>query len=127
MLWRLFVEFEIRTGQLKKAKDVLFRAIAQCPGVKGTVLFVDQICCLLTILSTELYVLAFDTLRDVFAPHELTALGETMAERGIRMRTGVDEIVQGMEIDEDKDSEEESGQEDEVEYNARELRRLKPY
>ena len=35
MLWRIFIEFEIRVQDLKRAKNVLFRAIAQCPGVKG--------------------------------------------------------------------------------------------
>jgi hypothetical protein len=36
VLWRVFVEFEIRAGDLRRAKEVLFRAVGQCPLVKGT-------------------------------------------------------------------------------------------
>lgn len=35
VLWRIFIEFEIRVGDLKKAKKLLFRAIGECPTVKG--------------------------------------------------------------------------------------------
>jgi hypothetical protein len=35
ILWRLFVEFEIRVGQLHRAKKVLFQAIGDCPLNKG--------------------------------------------------------------------------------------------
>lgn len=56
-----------------------------------------------------------------------------MAERGLRLRQGLEDVVNGQEErdalrgrdngeDEDEDEEE-----DEIEYNARELRRLKPY
>ena len=74
--------------------------------------------------------MAFDTLRAVFTPRELNELGESMAERGVRMRKGLDEAVEGwVDTPEDKRSMEggDSGEEDEIEYNARELRRLKPY
>lgn len=58
-----------------------------------------------------------------------------MAERGLRLRQGLEDVVNGQEErdalrgrdngeDEDEEDEEE---EDEIEYNARELRRLKPY
>lgn len=58
-----------------------------------------------------------------------------MAERGLRLRQGLEDVVNGQEERdalrgrdngeyEDEDEEEE---EDEIEYNARELRRLKPY
>lgn len=36
ILWRLYLEFEIRAGQLNRAKKLLFRAIGECPFVKGT-------------------------------------------------------------------------------------------
>lgn len=35
VLWRMFVEFEIRVGQLTRAKKMLFRAIGEYPLVKG--------------------------------------------------------------------------------------------
>ena len=51
-----------------------------------------------------------------------------MAERGIRLRQGLDDVV-GVMVDEGKREEEreDSGDEDEIEHNARELRRLMPY
>jgi hypothetical protein len=36
VLWRIFIEFEIRVGQLLKAKNLLLRAIGNCPLVKGS-------------------------------------------------------------------------------------------
>lgn len=35
MLWRIILEFEIRVGELGRAKKLLFRAIGECPLVKG--------------------------------------------------------------------------------------------
>ncbi|KAI0067780.1 DUF1740-domain-containing protein [Artomyces pyxidatus] len=111
VLWRIFIEFEIRTGQLQRAKNLMFRAIGQCPLVK------------------ELYLVAFDRLRPVFSPRELNSLGETMAERGLRMRRGLDEALEGWEEAREAEVNESStsGEEDEIEYNAKELKRLKPY
>lgn len=107
ILWRIYIEFEIRAGQLQKAKQLLFRAIGECP------------------LAKDLYLLAFDHLRNVFSYHELHAFVNTMAERGIRMRHELDVKLQLIEPG-DKDSDD-SGNESEIERNARELRRLKPY
>lgn len=36
VLWRVYLEFEIRMGQTEKAKKLLFRAVNECPLVKGT-------------------------------------------------------------------------------------------
>ena len=49
-----------------------------------------------------------------------------MAERGIRMRRGLDEMLEGW-TEEDEDNREASDSEDEIEHSARELRRLMPY
>lgn len=35
IIWKTFVKFEIAAGNLKRAKSVLFRALGQCPLVKG--------------------------------------------------------------------------------------------
>ncbi len=80
---------------------------------------------------TELYLLAFGPLREVFSTRELRLLAETMAERRIRMRVGLDEVVgdwtdNAQRAREDM-GESRSGDEDEIEHNARELRRLMPY
>lgn len=75
----------------------------------------------------ELYLLAFGPLRSVFTSRELNDWAETMAERGIRMRTGLDEELEGWK-EADSDSGSEDGEmADEIEYNASELRRLQPY
>ena len=36
MIWRIFIEFEIRANDLGRAKKLLYRAIGECPLVKGT-------------------------------------------------------------------------------------------
>ena len=65
----------------------------------------------------------------MFEPRELNQIGEAMAERGIRMRVGLDEVVGELEdkkvkTEADADLEDDR---DEIEHNARELRRLMPY
>lgn len=111
ILWRAYLEFEIRAGRLKQAKLLLFRAIKECPLVK------------------ELYMIAFISLRSQFSPRELNELGNTMAERGIRMRRGLDEAVAGWAQPEEPPASREKMDwgEEEIEHNAEELRRLKPY
>ncbi|PIL31641.1 hypothetical protein GSI_06343 [Ganoderma sinense ZZ0214-1] len=115
VLWKVFIAFEMRAGEPERAKKLLFRAVGECPLVK------------------ELYLLAFGPLREVFSTRELRLLGETMAERRIRMRVGLDEAV-GAWTDnvnrareETGESDSRSGDEDEIEESARELRRLMPY
>ena len=70
--------------------------------------------------------MAFGPLRRVFKSRELNEWAETMAERGIRMRRGLDEMLEGW-TEEDEDNREASDSEDEIEHSARELRRLMPY
>ncbi|KAI0694871.1 NRDE-2, necessary for RNA interference-domain-containing protein [Cytidiella melzeri] len=111
ILWRVYLEFEIRAGQLSRAKKLLFRAIGECPLVK------------------ELYLIAFVQLRGVFTTRELNELAETMAERGIRLREGIDEALEGWSESNTlrKDEALEDYGDEVIEYNADELRRLKPY
>jgi len=35
VIWRIYIEFEIRVGALHRAKKLFFRAIGECPLVKG--------------------------------------------------------------------------------------------
>ena len=35
VLWKVFIAFEIRAGEPGRAKKLLFRAIGECPLVKG--------------------------------------------------------------------------------------------
>ena len=68
---------------------------------------------------------AFDRLRPVFPNHELKSLWETMVERGIRIRKGLEEEVEGWN---DVNGNSDGGEDlDEMEFNSRELARLKPY
>ncbi|TFK56970.1 DUF1740-domain-containing protein [Heliocybe sulcata] len=110
ILWRIAIEFELRNGDLQRARNLVFRAVGECPLVK------------------ELYLLAFGPLRSVFTSRELDGFAETMAERGIRMRQGLDEVLEGWtdpsraarEVEDDCGDEE-------IEHRAQELRRLMPY
>lgn len=72
---------------------------------------------------------AFDRLRPVFSTHELKNLYETMVERGIRTRKGLEEEVERWNEVGVNSEEGEAGEDllDEMEYNSRELARLKPY
>lgn len=74
---------------------------------------------------TELYLLAFGPLRSVFSALELNQIADTMAERGLRLRKGLDEMLEGYTVAEKVEDEEVD--EDEIEYDASELRRLRPY
>ncbi|KAF8078751.1 NRDE-2, necessary for RNA interference-domain-containing protein [Lyophyllum atratum] len=108
VIWRIYIEFEIRAGQLQRAKKLLFRALGECPLVK------------------DLYLLAFGALRGVFSGQELSGIADTMAERGLRLRRGLDEALEGWKGEMEEGSGSESGT-DEIMDNARELRRLMPY
>jgi hypothetical protein len=68
----------------------------------------------------ELYLVAFGPLRSVFNGRELNGMADAMAERGLRLRRGLEE---GWE----NEREEMSSIEDEIEEDANELRRLMPY
>lgn len=128
VLWKLFVEFEVRAGQLTRAKDVLLRAIGECSLSKGTCGgCVDR--GKLTELWTDLYLFAFGPLRSVFEARELSMLAETMVERGMRMRVDLEEVVSAMGVGAGRETEAAApeGTEDEIEYSARERRRLMPY
>jgi hypothetical protein len=70
-------------------------------------------------------------LRSVFTTNELDALADTMAERGLRTRTGLDEVMEGWNgrriPDASDESEEDLYGEGDIEQNAETLRRLRPY
>lgn len=107
ILWRFLIELEVIDGNLTQAKSLFFLAVKECPLVK------------------ELYLLAFGPLRSVFEPRELMKVAEGMIERGLRLRKDLEdptEIVTSGSRERDDDY----GEED-VEYNADELRRLRPY
>jgi hypothetical protein len=62
----------------------------------------------------------------VFSPTELNSFSDTMAERELRMRKGIDDFLEGWKDANDGDGE--SDEElDEIEHNAKEYLRLLPY
>ena len=124
VIWRIFIEFEIRAKEFLRAKKLLFRAIGECPLVKGK-LNVYTFNMIISFDSSDLYLLAFGPLRSVFQVHELNALAETMAERGIRLRRGLEILIEGGVSE--AGGQEDNESEDEIEHNARELKRLLPY
>ena len=64
----------------------------------------------------------------MFSAAELNAFCDTMAEREVRMRKGLDEFLDGwVDPDAVPGSEGSEGSEDEIEHSAKELARLRPY
>ncbi|KAG1846882.1 NRDE-2, necessary for RNA interference-domain-containing protein [Suillus subluteus] len=109
ILWRVILEFEVRVGELQRAKKLLYRAVNECP------------------LAKDLYMMAFGPLRSVFSARELDGFADIMAERGIRMRKGVDEYRMTGGDESGSGSEDLDGSEDEIEHEARQRRLLMPY
>lgn len=77
---------------------------------------------------------AFDRLLPAFSAHELRSLWETMVERGLRIRKGLEEVMEEWDVEKtsrteawDEADEGRDGELDEIEYDAQELARLKPY
>ena len=67
-------------------------------------------------------------LRSVFTTQELGSLADLMAERGLRLRQGLDEALEGWDVSGREESDDDSdGGESEIERRAEELRRLMPY
>ena len=95
-------------GNLTQAKSLFFLAIKECPLVK------------------ELYLLAFGPLRSVFESRELMRVAEGMVERGLRLRRDVEEPAEIVVPAGSHEMDVDCGEED-IEYNAEELRRLRPY
>ena len=120
------MEFEIRAGQLQRAKKLLYRAVRECPLVKGTATFCVVYVWTTDMLYIELYLLAFVQLRSVFSARELNGLAETMVERGIRMREDLEQILDEWPTAGGWMNEENAGEQD-IAHNAEELRRLMPY
>ena len=94
-------------GNLTQAKSLFFLAINECPLVK------------------ELYLLAFGPLRSVFESRELIRVAEGMVERGLRLRKDLEEPTEIAPTG-SREGDDDYGEED-IEYNAEELRRLRPY
>lgn len=86
--------------------------------------------CLLNHLL-DFYLLAFGPLRTVFTDQELQDFADAMADRGVRMRQSLEDVIDvraNLKMQADSEEDSESGDPlDEIERNAQELRRLRPY
>ncbi|RPB06131.1 DUF1740-domain-containing protein [Choiromyces venosus 120613-1] len=94
-LWMIYMEFEIREKEMKRAKEVLFRGIRNCPWSKDllllafqrlrTVLTYDEMRKLLSIISSEKELRVHDTTEledyiDGLTDEQRSGLGRTGAE-----------------------------------------------
>jgi len=72
--------------------------------------------------------MVFGVLRSVFATQELGLLAGLMAERGLRLRQGLYEALEGWDESGTEESDDDSdGGESEIERQGEESRRLMPY
>ena len=77
---------------------------------------------------SELYLIAFGPLRKAFKARELALLAETMAEKGLRLRGSIEDLIDFGGTDDPKPKESLGDEEeDEIVERAKELRRLMPY
>ncbi|CAO3613577.1 unnamed protein product [Cunninghamella blakesleeana] len=73
LLWRLYIEHEIRLENYEKAKLVLYRAIRECPW------------------SKDLFMTGFKLLSDSFTTKELLDMTSLIMEKDIRTRIMIDQ------------------------------------
>lgn len=74
VLWKLYFLFEYSRGEMHRAKGVFYRAISACPWAK------------------ELYLLAFEYLRDTLSLRDLRGVYEAMVEKGLRVHVSLEEM-----------------------------------
>ncbi|BGP52880.1 hypothetical protein JCM8202v2_000437 [Rhodotorula sphaerocarpa] len=77
-LWTLYIDFEVKNGELKRAKALIYRAIRDCPWCK------------------EFYLRPFSpTLRSVYRSRELNDFHHLLLEKGIRVRVDIEAFLAG--------------------------------
>ena len=75
-LWKLYFVFEKDRGELQRAKAVFHRAMRACPWVK------------------DIYMLAFDGLRDVMDERELREVYDMLGEKELRVHINLEDMLQ---------------------------------
>ncbi|KAI8069872.1 NRDE-2, necessary for RNA interference-domain-containing protein [Gongronella butleri] len=73
LLWKLYIQNELRQGERKKAKELLYRAVRRCPW------------------SKELYMIAIEHLSHEMTNAEQLELTNLMMEKDIRTRLFIDQ------------------------------------
>ncbi|CAG8441268.1 17395_t:CDS:10 [Dentiscutata heterogama] len=74
-LWILYINFEIKNGEMSKAKTIYYRAIRECPW------------------SKDLYMVAFKKLHAQFSSDELEELMNVFFEKEIRIRVPIEHFA----------------------------------
>ncbi|CAG8553183.1 26237_t:CDS:10, partial [Dentiscutata erythropus] len=74
-LWILYINFEIKNGEMSKAKTIYYRAVRECPW------------------SKDLYMVAFKKLHAQFSPDELEELMNVFFEKEIRIRVPIEHFA----------------------------------
>ncbi|GAA6004312.1 hypothetical protein JCM10207_000663 [Rhodosporidiobolus poonsookiae] len=110
-LWTLYIDFEVRTGELHRAKSLIYRALRECPWCK------------------ELYLRPFSpALRSVYRSRELRDFHHALLEKGLRVRVEIDSfLAEYTSSDAEDERDEQMGVADVGEELLEERQRLKPY
>lgn len=130
-LWTLFIDFEIRNGELARAKALVYRAVRECPWCKGTSRFPNNDPA--NPRFAELYLKPFAApLRTMYRSDELRELHRLLLEKGLRVRLELDDFAEGWRS-EPEDMEQDSSDDDRggvvkvAEELYQERARLMPY
>ncbi|BGP44730.1 hypothetical protein JCM10450v2_000544 [Rhodotorula kratochvilovae] len=78
-LWALYIDFEVRNGELGRAKSLVYQAIRECPWCK------------------EFYLRPFSpALRPVFRSRDLRDFHHLLLEKGLRVRVDIEPFLEGV-------------------------------
>ncbi|KPV78517.1 uncharacterized protein RHOBADRAFT_50976 [Rhodotorula graminis WP1] len=96
-VWALYVDFEVRNGELARAKSLIYRALRECPWCK------------------EFYLRPFSpAMRPVFRSRELRDFHHLLLEKGLRVHVDIDRLLDGAvlsDMDDDGGEDQEDGSE----------------
>lgn len=95
LLWKLYIQHEVRLGNTEKAQDLLYRSVRECPWSKGKVspthtLSLSFLAHRLS-LVVDLFLFGFQELGSTMTTKELLNLTSLMMEKDIRTRLIIDQ------------------------------------
>ncbi|GAA5908743.1 hypothetical protein JCM8208_006776 [Rhodotorula glutinis] len=94
-VWALYIDFEVRNGELARAKSLIYRALRECPWCK------------------EFHLRPFSpSLRPVFRSRELRDFHHLLLEKGLRVHVDVDQFLDGAILSDMEDDEVDDGEQD---------------